>query len=775
MKITTKIILQCVILCSIGILLAGGITVWQATILSKTALQEKAKKHLISMREVKKQQITFYFDMIEGQITTLAQDRMIINAMKSFDTDFHSAPEQMGAITKQDELRLKQYYTNSFGREYERQNKSLQANSLNKYNKLKEHSKVLQAQYISNNPNPLGEKNKLISASDKSDYNKTHQLYHPPINAYLEEFGYYDIFLVEPNTGHIVYSVFKELDYGSSLMTGPYRNTGLAAAFRAAANHPQEGNSYLIDFDEYYPSYESQASFISSPIHENGELIGILIFQMPIERISEIMTFSGEWEERGMGSSGETYIVGSDNRLLSESRFFIEDKRAYLELLKSLKINANIITTINQKDSTIGQQPVDTIATAKALRGQSGFEYITDYRGVEVLSAYAPLVIQGITWAILSEIDTSEALEDAVALEMELYTTVAILFVSLLLIVLVAGIFLGREITRPLNLLIEGIRVIAKDKDLTERLDTKGKGEIAELETVFNEWLADIQTTMININETSVTMLKESSDISADMDKSATDSSDQKVRLDNVATAMHEMSATIQEVATNTCQASDEAKVAEEKSQATLNSAKELHGEMQELCDKLESSHQHMVTLQKESETIGDVLDIIQTIAEQINLLSLNASIEAARAGEHGRGFAVVADEVRSLANKTQQSTEQIRDKIMVLQTETANAASEVGISNDLGKAVIASTTKTAETLNAVCDIIGNLKDLNTGIASAAEQQSAVVEEINKDLTGISDSASAIEERTLVTHQRTETCRDLAKNLDEKVAVFQFD
>ena len=212
----------------------------------------------------------------------------------------------------------------------------------------------MQDLYISNNPNPLGSKHLLDRATDVSTYSKHHEFYHPTIRSYLEKFGYYDIFLIEPKTGYIVYSVFKEADYATSLIEGPYSGSNFAQAFKAARDSGNPNYSKLEDFQPYAPSYSAPASFISSPIYKDGELIGVAVFQMPLDAINNIMTSNQNWTDTGLEESGETYVVGKDFLLKTESRFLMEEPTGYLDLIASLGMDPDERAEIQASGNAIG-------------------------------------------------------------------------------------------------------------------------------------------------------------------------------------------------------------------------------------------------------------------------------------------------------------------------------------------------------------------------------------------------------------------------------------
>jgi len=344
------------------------------------ALESQASNQLASLRAAKGRTIEDYFAQVRDQVLTFSESAMIVEAMGAFRAAFHTLPDELGGAAVDRDgsyARLEAYYREDFGAEYERQNGK--APDLSGILPPRAGTTALaQSLYIGDNPNPLGSKHALDAANDGSTYSRLHARYHPIIRSYLEKFGYYDIFLVDPATGHIVYSVFKELDFGTSLTSGPYRDTNFARAFRAAAGAATPDAVFLEDFEAYGPSYEAAASFIASPIVDGGEVVGVLVFQMPVGRINEIMQ-----QTEGLGETGETYLVGRDLSMRSQSRFTDEP--------------------------TILARKVDTEGARAAIEGQTGVATYDDYRGVPVLAAYAPLDIEGLKWGVLAEIDTEEA------------------------------------------------------------------------------------------------------------------------------------------------------------------------------------------------------------------------------------------------------------------------------------------------------------------------------------------------------------------------------
>ena len=366
-------------------------------LLSKASdsLKQQAFNQLESVREIKKGQVEDYFSVIEKQIITLAETPFTINAMSDFKAQFNTLADSVSHQQQQYKNKLTDYYQQEFALKFEQQNNTRpEVNQL-----IPNNAQQITAQYlyIANNSNPLGEKHQLLTSDDESAYSQSHAKYHPLFKNFLERFGYYDIFLVDPKTGNIVYSVFKEIDYATSLETGVYKNSAIGEAYRKAKQATTAGSTFLIDFDKYRPSYDAPASFISTPLFKGNsqELLGILIFQMPVDNINAIMQ-----EKAGLGESGETYLLADDLLMRSQSRF--------------------------TKENTIFSTKVDTKAASQVFNGKTGHVIANDYRGTPVLSSYAPILIAGLNWALLAEIDKAEVFESINSLT--LFVIIALIF-----------------------------------------------------------------------------------------------------------------------------------------------------------------------------------------------------------------------------------------------------------------------------------------------------------------------------------------------------------
>jgi len=313
-----------------------------------------------------------------------------------------------------------------------------------------------------------------------------------------------------------------------------------------------------------------------------------------------------------------------------------------------------------------------------------------------------------------------------------------VISIALITLSLLAILLLGRSINRPLHELVTLMKRVGDSKDLSLRLDVKGEDEIAITACTFNEMVAEFQLLLKNVLVSSAKVSEVADELSVITEQTTRGVIQQQSESDQVATAMNEMAATVQEVARNTTEAASASHTAEEEAAKGRQVVEEAGASIRQLAAEVENAANTIHELEKESENIGTVLNVIQGIAEQTNLLALNAAIEAARAGESGRGFAVVADEVRLLAQRSQDSTQEIKTIIERLQcgARAAVQAMEAGQNRALDSVERAEAAGTS--LEAISQAVAAISNMSIQIASAAEEQSVVAEEINRNVVNIS-------------------------------------
>jgi class 3 adenylate cyclase len=402
--------------------------------------------------------------------------------------EFDAAYQQLGAtpLPPNAQQALERYYTKEFLPRLDKFNSG--SPILDAYMVRSPASRYLQYHYIAANPNPVSRKQLLDRASDGTTYSQVHGLYHPIFRNIVSKFGYYDMFLINPQ-GQVVYTVFKETDFASDMGNGPYQGSNLAALIRQVIASKEKGFTNLADFAAYAPSYGAPASFIAAPIFSGSRLVGVLAFQMPVDEINNVMTGNQAWQKDGLGSTGQTFLVGSDSLMRSASRFHLNDPNAYLAELRSLGTKEDAIARLRQYGTTILQQPVTSPAVARALAGSTGTMRVVDYRNTAVLSSYAPLQIKGLDWVILSQMDLAEAYEPIYALQRQILITATLL----ILLVTLLAMALAHQFNKPIQHLIDSARRVSAG-ELASIPVTNSPDEFGELGRSFNAVVQSLRT-----------------------------------------------------------------------------------------------------------------------------------------------------------------------------------------------------------------------------------------------------------------------------------------
>ncbi|WP_306150587.1 MULTISPECIES: methyl-accepting chemotaxis protein [unclassified Roseibium] len=602
----------------------------------------------------------------------------------------------------------------------------------------------LQSSYITDNPHPTGEKDELYDAKTGTAYDAAHAKFHPGFRRIQQDGGYYDVFLFDTQ-GNLIYSVYKELDFATNFSEGggEWANTDLGVVFRKALQLTDPAAVVFADFAPYGPSYDAPASFMAHPIHDGDNLIGVLAFQMPIDRINQIVR-----RNLGLGETGELAVIGEDRLMRNDS-------------------------PATDQVSDILATKLDSPVIDRAFSEGNAFGYDTLHRDITMDVDAKAFEYQGNRYAFVA----MQAYGEAHAPVFEMRNQLLMIGAGLLVVIAAIGYLLSRTITKPINNIVGDMEQLSSGKTdiVLEGADRRDEiGDMVKAVAVFKESM--IQNEKLARTEAEETRRR---DARAQHIESLTKDFDARVSelLNGVAAGSVEMEKTAGSMAAIATETNDRAGTvynaaehAASNVQTVAAATEELISSIDEIArqvtqssaiaksavDQATTTDQQVQGLVVAAQRIGDVIGLISEIAEQTNLLALNATIEAARAGELGKGFAVVASEVKELASQTAKATEEIGQQINSIQTETNQAVAAI---------------------KSIGQTISEMNEIAVGISSAVDQQKAATGEIAHSIenaaSGAKEVTANIQEVTssagdagAAATQVTETAGDLSQKAE---------
>ena len=735
------------------IILGFGVAFWAASS-AKSEILNTRMEQMSSIKISKMQHLKDYFrqiqNIMEGKTSTNKTSRLLW----AFDEGFEGFEDLDIDIDEAKTALIKYYETQYLPKvDYSIAN-APQKRALTDYLPKTTSGIIAQYLYIVQNTNDFNNKHKYIANTKYKDaYSDIHLQEHLSLITMLEKFGREDVYIVNPD-GAVIYSINKNCEYGTNLEKGPYKDSGLGRIFRKSQKL-KPGGVAVEDISNYEPSLNKKVAFMAMPIYFKKDYEGSIIFQFPMNRVDEIMNFNNEYDKVGLGETGEAYLVGSDYIMRSKSRFTKEIDDA----------------NVQHSATTTGYFKADTQATQAALNGESKTISSVDYAGNEVITSFAPLDIYGERWGIVIKIDTDEALLSA----SEKFIATLIGTIILIILIVVISLFsIQKLIMSKLETLQETTYDLAKgDGDLTAKVIVPKGDEISEIAHNINEFIEKVRITVAEATNTSTENL--------DIARTLSDASvTMKAKANEESSIVHEVCVEgkgIQDILSDSI---EQAKETKENINATGETLKSVNTQIVTLANEIEESSQDELELSHKLEQLSndasqvkDVLNVISDIADQTNLLALNAAIEAARAGEHGRGFAVVADEVRKLAERTQKSLSEINSTISVI-VQSINDASENMSRNarrieNLSQSASQAETDINSSVDAIEVSISQVDETVNGYISNSKSVESMISKVSKIEHISSENKETIDEISSASSKLT----DMSSGLNDLLKGYQ--
>lgn len=630
---------------------------------------------------------------------------------------------------------------------------------------------------------------------------------------YIETYGYADLFLLNAD-GYCFYSVSRTGDYRSNITEGENNNSSLSQLFSQVKDAKQYG---IADFAPYAPNNNEPAAFIAQPIIHNDKVEMVIAIQLSTKTINNIMH-----EREGMGKTGETYLVGPNKLMRSDS--FLDPSHH----------------SVKNSFANPSQGKVDTPASRAALAGHSNTDLTTDYKGRKVLSAYTPLDIKGLNWALIAEITEAEELAPVKSMEKraQLVVLISSTFIAAF------SLFMLRLIMSPIKVVVESLKKLAQGEgDLTQRLfvdspicsnitkcenegcpsfgnnnicweatGTLGTNpicmevvngnindctkcivyeyatydELQELSSTFNTFILKLQHMFKDVTHGVVSISSATTELSAIAEQMSGGANAVSTQSTSVATAAEEMSINMDSVAAATEQSTTNMNIvasAAEEMTATIANVN-IHTEMAskvtaEAVKEAKSATIKVTQLGIAASEISKITEVITDISDQTNLLALNATIEAARAGEAGKGFAVVANEIKELARQTADATGQIKSQIDGIQQSTSETVTQIEkittVINDVNETVNTISTAVNEQTAATDEIASNVAQAAQGLTEVNKNvalSSTVSSKISADISITSHASSEMSNSSSEVHISASELSKTAEKLKDMVGGF---
>lgn len=690
--------------------------------MSSAAVIDQITEQLISIRILKKKSLEEYFNLIKSQTLVLAHSESTSRAFKGFQEgfkDYLKDNQFKNESLSNFKNELENFYQNIFEPEFKKNNSNRSAETSKIINELDSHQIALQSTYIAKNPHPHGKKQLLKDSGLSGTYDQTHARFHQEYLEYLERFEFYDVFIIDGETGNIIYSVFKEIDFATSVKSGPFKNSGLGDAFKRAMELSDKESVVMVDYQNYFPSYDGPAGFIAAPIWMNDSKVGVVAVQISFDKINSITQ-----EKIGNKQTLETYLVGVDYKMRSDSKLDTVHRT----------VRASF------KNPDLGS--INTKSVENALRGESGFSVEDDYLGHEALLSYSPLSVLGHKWAIVSSTRTEEAFKPLRDLKKAF---IILIGVSVLLIAFFALWFDNKVVSSLISTISKITQSLMGEATSLQKVSETTALISTKLSEVTVQQAASLQQTVSSVGEISA-MVSRNADSAAN-------------------------SASMSE------KANDLALGGKEKAKIMMESINAISEGNDEIINQMEKSNREISEIVNVIQDISKKTAVINDIVFQTKLLSFNASVEAARAGEQGKGFSVVAEEVGNLAtmsgNAANEITEMLGASIHKVTQIVENTQSLMSNLIKKSKSKIEVGHETAgECSVALEEIVKNVSSLNEmvkEISHASQEQSTGIHEINKameDLDKVTQSNISI---TQDSSKTTKQLEDQAKRLNALV------
>lgn len=770
MKIAQKLMLTTAAAMVVGVISAVALTAYMSQDRAQQALLSAVEQQFTAVAKGREQAVTLFINSQRDLLLSLANNRTTQDALYAMERPFTSYRYE---VENPGEIALQAGMSEWYQQQYQPYAQSLYPDLKLPFEQwlksAKQETLLLQHYYLKTNENSPDKLSALVDRSDGSVYGQQHKKYHQTFREIVTRYQLQELYLVEAKDLNVIYSVAKSPVFATSLKDGAFAQTALATTVKQLLAKPSQ--QWLVSTPTTFSGfYHQQVMFMVAPVFNSlagtEKPIGAVVLQLPVQALTDLITQQQQWPKIGLGQTGESYLVDKHNMLVSELRPQLENRQTFYTQYPKIAAFANHY-------GLSGQLKLESPEITAALQGQSGHSQSLDYRELPVLINYQPVQIGNDQYALITQQDESEAYQALISLGSDIRWASVVTVLLLSLFALGFAYRFGRSIATPMANLSDQLAKAATHHDLSIHFTEHGETEIKEMAGGLNQLFSKLTALLQQLLAASASNLQHSGQQLQISQQCKDDVHQQKTALLQLQQVALQSQQAQQQMQQQLQQASAAAGAANHQSGNGQQQVLQLTEHIRHLSAQVDHSTHSMEALQLAAKDIVQVLDTIRGVAEQTNLLALNAAIEAARAGEHGRGFAVVADEVRRLSAGTELATKEIQRMLDRLSESVQETTAGLELEQQTTRLCLDKAQHTEQALAQTRDAVRLIVEASDTIASLSAAEVHRSAEISHALEHINQSASATDVAMTQLATQASAQQELSHQLQQSASVIK--